>query len=72
MHWTDRQITGFAKDLRDDLDNAWLYMVPEVRAAFVDAKVLTLIRASARESIPMTLIDELATKLRTELDLLGV
>jgi hypothetical protein len=66
------QIEKFAREIREDLGNAWNYMTPETRGAFVDSKTLALVRGLDRESVPMELVDQLTNQLRAELGLEGV
>lgn len=67
--WNAQQVKEFAKSIRkSDAGIAWGFLVPEIRHAVVEAKILSIIRGQERETVPMEAIDDLTTMLHTEMD----
>lgn len=62
-HWTDEKIETYAKNIRQAHGMGWYHLAPSQRVAVVDSAVLSIIRSSGQEQVPMAKIDELHDKL---------
>lgn len=64
--WTKQQVKTFVKQVRDTLGNAWEYMTPDVRAAFIKAQILSVIRSQHADTIEIAKIDYLSNAMLRE------
>ncbi len=67
MTWNKQQIASFAKEIRRRHSGGWPYLVPEVRSAIVEAKVLSIVRLQASETITIAAVDELTALMHAEM-----
>lgn len=66
--WNQRQIALFADQIeKSDAGRAWDFLVPAIRHAVVEAKILTIVRNLDRESVPQELIEDLSVMLHDEM-----
>lgn len=66
--WTKLQIKCFAKEIRtSEVGKAWAFLVPDIRHAIVEAKVLTIVCGLDRKSIDVETIQNLRTDLHNEM-----
>jgi hypothetical protein len=67
-YWGRPQIKEFAKSIRkSDVGLAWAFLVPAIRHAIVESKILSIIRGQDRDSIPMEAIMDLSAMLHAEM-----
>jgi hypothetical protein len=67
-YWNPKQVKEFAKQIRtSEIGKAWQFLVPEVRHAVVEAKILAIVRMQDRDSVPMDAIMDLSNMLHEEM-----
>ena len=67
QYWDASQIKVMAKQLRKDIGGGWKWLVPEVRSAIVDSRVLSIVQGQHKESVPRAEIRELHNALHAEM-----
>lgn len=69
--WNEGQIKKFVRDLKANWAPHWHLIVPELRAAIVDAQVLALVVGLDRETVPVAQIDALRKAMHEGMGTLG-
>jgi hypothetical protein len=64
-YWQTQQIKSFAKEICHQHGDGWPYLVPEVRTAIVDAKILSILLSQDRAFIHVASIVELHQRLHS-------
>lgn len=66
-NWSTLQIRTFAIEIKSNLGGGWRLLVPEIQHAIVAAKVLSIIRSQASETVRVSDIDELSKLLHKKM-----
>lgn len=67
-YWNPKQVKEFGKQIRtSEIGKAWAFLVPEVRHAVVEAKILAIVRMQDRTEVPMDAIMDLSNMLHEEM-----
>jgi hypothetical protein len=67
-YWNKPQVKEFAKQIKtSEIGKAWHVLVPALRHAVVEAKILAIVRMQDRDSLPMEAIMDLTNMLHAEM-----